>query len=334
MVADLDSAFYPTDQIVPNIGIVHDRLAIEIMRGCKHACRFCQAASTYRPPRERSAARILQIAKDGYAATGYDEISLLSLSSADYSHLIEVIDKLNMEFCPKSVALSVPSLRAEDAIKDLPALISKVKKSGLTFAPEAGSQRLREAVKKNIKIEKLFEAALASFKSGWRKIKLYFMIGLPGETEGDLLDIIDISQNISTLKKNVDGRPAQVTVSINAFVPKPHTYFQREPMENIDALKDKAALLRRKVRSGLVDLDFHSFDMSYIEAVMSRGGRRASAAIFEAWISGSRFDGWSEMFNFSRWLEALTRTGVDPAFYTARRISEHEILPWDFLSLR
>jgi len=333
VVRDFDSAFYPVNQIVPNIGIVHDRLAIEVMRGCKHACRFCQATATYRPCRERSAERILQIARESYAATGYDEISLLSLSSADYSRLRETIESLNLEFCPKSVAISVPSLRIEDAIKDLPVLISKVKKSGLTFAPEAGSERLRKSVNKTIKIEKLFEAASASFKSGWRKVKLYFMIGLPGETDQDLLDIIGLAQKVSALKKEIDGRPAQITVSINAFVPKPHTPFQWEAMDGAEMLKRKTALLRSSVKSGAVALDFHSPEMSCVEAVMSRGSRRVSSAIHEAWKAGARFDGWSEIFNFERWTGSMARAGIEAAFYTTRPMAADELLPWDFIDV-
>lgn len=330
-VADLDAAFYPVDQIVPNIGIVHDRLAIEIMRGCKYACRFCQASATYRPCRERSPEKILEIARAAYSATGYDEISLLSLSSADYSHLREAIDGLNREFCPKSVSLSVPSLRIEEAIKDLPFLISKVRKSGLTFAPEAGSDRLRCSVNKNIKIEKLFEAAAASFKSGWRKVKLYFMIGLPGETDEDLSEIAALAKKISDLKKDVDGRPAEVTASINAFVPKPHTPFQREAMDDPDVLKRKTAALRDSIKTRMVKLDFHSIDMSVVEAVISRGDRRVGGAIYAAWRSGARFDGWTEMFDSARWAESMKAAGIRPDFFTTRARSAEETLPWSII---
>jgi radical SAM family uncharacterized protein len=333
IVKNLDSAFYPVDQIVPNIGIVHDRLALEVMRGCKYACKFCQATVTYRPCRERSAARVLEMARAAYAATGYDEISLLSLSSADYSHLRGVVDGLNAEFCPKFVSLSVPSLRVEEAIKDLPFLISKVKKSGLTFAPEAGSDRLRASVNKNIKIEKLSEAALASFKNGWRKVKLYFMIGLPGETDEDIAEIADLTKKISDLKKEVDGRPAEVTASINAFVPKAHTAFQREAMDDPETLRRKISFLRDRVKSRMIKLDFHSVDMSVIEAVFSRGDRRTGEAIYGSWKSGARFDGWTEMFDYARWMESLKASGLDPSFFVSRRRPDEEILPWDMIGL-
>jgi radical SAM superfamily enzyme YgiQ (UPF0313 family) len=333
-VRDFDEAFYPVDQIVPNIGIVHDRLSIEIMRGCKHACRFCQAASVYRPARERSAARICELAKAGYRATGYDEISLLSLSSADHSGLKGAIDALNAEFCPKAVSISVPSLRIEDVIKDLPALISKVKKSGLTFAPEAGSETLRRALGKDIKIERLFEAATASFRSGWRKVKLYFMIGLPGETEADIAGIADIVAKVSALRREVDGHPAEVTVSINAFVPKPHTAFEREPMDGIATLRAKIDRLRSAVRSKAIKLDFHPIEMSRVEAVVSRGGRPVSGAIYEAWRSGARFDGWTETFDPALWAGAMESSGVDPERVISRRIPPEEILPWALIDSR
>lgn len=333
VVKDFDKAFYPVDQIVPNIGIVHDRLAIEIMRGCKYACKFCQATATYRPARERSAGRILDIAKSAYAATGYDEISLLSLSSADHSSLGEVIDSVNAEFCPKSVSISVPSLRIEEAIKDLPALISKVKKSGLTFAPEAGSERMRKVVNKNIKIERLFEAAAASFRSGWRKVKLYFMIGLPNETQEDLAEILELVKKVSQAKKEIDGHPAEVTASVNAFVPKPHTAFEREAMDPVETLRGKIAFLRNGVKSRIIKLDFHSLEMSFVEAVISRGDRRVSAAIYEAWKAGARFDGWTEKFDLARWNSAFASSGINPAFYVSRKRQPEEILPWQFISL-
>jgi radical SAM superfamily enzyme YgiQ (UPF0313 family) len=332
-VADFENAYYPVKQVVPNIGIVHDRIAIEVMRGCKHACRFCQAASTYRPCRERSAERLAELAKEAYRNTGYDEISLLSLSSADYSQLRRLIDSLNDWFHPKSVSISVPSLRIEDVIKDLPALISKTKKSTLTFAPEAGSQRLRRSVGKDIAIESLFEASAASFRSGWNRVKLYFMIGLPGETDGDILEIADIARKVSDLKRELDGRPAQVSVSVNALVPKPHTGFQREAMDRPDELQRKRALLRSAVKSRQIDVDFHDAGMSRVEAVMARGDRRVSAAILSAWRAGSRFDGWQEFFNATAWDEAFRSCAVDPAFYTLKARPPDEVLPWQFIGV-
>ncbi len=334
VVMDFDNAFYPVDQIVPNIGIIHDRIAIEIMRGCKHTCKFCQATVAYGPARERSGATIRRIAKEAYSSTGYDEMSLLSLSSADHSELHEIIASLNKEFCRHGVSLSVPSLRIEDSLKDIPALISEIKKSGLTFAPEAGSQRLRKALNKNIKIEQLFETVSESFKKGWRKVKLYFMIGIPGETGEDIAGIVELINKISNLKREIDGRPAQVTASINAFVPKPHTYFEREVMDSMESLNGKRDILRSSIRSKLINIDFNRFDKSFLEAALSRGDRRLGRVIHEAWKSGARFDGWQEHFKFDIWQSALKHADADGSFYVFRPRKENEILPWDFIKTR
>ncbi|MCX5677747.1 MAG: TIGR03960 family B12-binding radical SAM protein [Candidatus Omnitrophica bacterium] len=333
IVRDLDKAFYPVDQIVPNIGIIHDRAAIEIMRGCKHACKFCQATIAYRPVRERSRNTILELAKKTHSSTGYDEISLLSLSSVDHSELHDTIRDLNKEFCRNAVSLSIPSLRIEDSLKDLPALISEIKKTGLTFAPEAGSDSLRKSLNKNIKIERLFEAASESFRKGWRKVKLYFMIGLPGETEEDLAGITDLMRKISNLKKEIDGHPAQITASINAFVPKPHTFFERSAMADVESLEKKREILRSGFRSKLIDLDFHSFNRSYLEAILTRGDRRLANVIYESWRSGARFDGWQELFRFETWLSSLKELGIDGSFYALRARKENELLPWDFIEI-
>ena len=333
IVKNLDNAFYPTKQVVPNIQIVHDRLAIEIMRGCKHACRFCQASAAYRPCRERSKDVVLKLAKESYGATGYGEISLLSLSSGDHSHILDVIEELNREFNEKCVSISVPSLRIEDVLKDLPTLISKVKKSGLTFAPEAGSDRMRRILNKNIKMERLLEAATEFFKNGWRRVKLYFMIGLPEEEEGDICGIVDLIYEISNLKRKVDNRPAQVTASVNLFVPKPHTPFQWQPMDIRESYELKRDLLKKSLRSRTAELDFHPFNMSCLEAALSRGDRRLAAVIHDSWKYGARFDSWQDIFNFDIWLKVFEENKLDLKFYTGRKMSFDEILPWDFLDM-
>ncbi len=333
IVKDLDKAFYPTKQIVPNVQIVHDRIAIEIMRGCKHACNFCQASATYRPCRERSKEAVLELAKEAYAMTGYDEISLLSLSSGDYSCIMGVIEELNKEFSKKYVSISVPSLRIEGIAKELPDLISKVKKAGLTFAPEAGSEDLRKVLRKDIDIEKLFLAAMESFKRGWKRVKLYFMIGLPGENEKNIMDIAELVHKISELKRQVDHKPAAVAVSINAFVPKPHTPFQWKAMDRAEELEGKRTLLRNNMRSRLTELSFHPFKMSYIEAVLSRGDRRVSDAILGAWKNGARFDGWQDVFDFNTWASAFRSSGIDADFYVYRTREMDEVLPWDFIDV-
>ena len=333
VVKDLNKAFYPTKQIVPNIQIVHDRIAIEIMRGCKHACSFCQATAIYKPCRERSKERILDIARNSYEMTGHDEISLLSLSSVDHTCLKEIIEGLNDKFNKKAVAISVPSLRVEDVLKDLPALIAKVKKAGLTFAPESGSERLRKSVNKNIDIEKLFKALSESFRAGWRHVKLYFMIGLPREEADDVWKIAELIYRVSDTRREIDGKSANVTASINAFVPKPHTPLQRAAMDKIETLEEKKSLLKRAMKSKFVELDFHPFNISYLEAVFARGDRRLGRVIFEAWKRGAKFDGWQDIFNFTLWSESFAATGIDPLFYANRERSGEEILPWDFICL-
>lgn len=332
-IKDLNDAFYPVKQVVPNVQVVHDRLAIEIMRGCKHGCAFCQAQAIYRPCRERSKERILKIATEAYQMTGYDEISLLSLSSIDHSGLKDIIDALNREFSGKSVSISVPSLRIEDALKDVPFLISKVKKSGLTFAPEAGSDRMRKLVNKNISIDNLFAALSESFRAGWRHVKLYFMIGLPQEGAEDIQGITDLIYKVSDARREVDGKSANVTASINAFIPKPHTRLERSAMDNIRSLEEKRIALRKSMKSKFVEIDFHPFNMSFIEAVFARGDRRLGKTIFEAWKKGAKFDGWQDIFNIGLWTDSFAATGIDPAFYANRARQQEETLPWSFIKL-
>jgi len=327
-VKSLDDAYYPAKQIVPNIEVVHDRITIEIMRGCKHACSFCAASATYRPCRERSKAKILELARRAYDDTGYDEISLLSLSSGDHSEIVDIVKELNGEFRGKSVSVSMPSLRVEDILKHLPTLIGEVKKSGLTFAPEAGSTRLRAAINKKIDIDKLFDAVRESFRMGWRRVKLYFMIGLPSENDEDIAEIVSLVNNISGLRRAIDSRPANVAVSVNAFIPKPHTPFEREGMEGAESLGRKKDLLRGAIRSRAIELSFHPVGISRLEAVFSRGDRRLGEAILLSWSYGARFDGWQEIFNPEFWSKAFESSGIDPDFYSTRPRAKEENLPW------
>ncbi len=333
-VRDLDKAYYPVKQIVPNIEVVHDRITIEIMRGCKHACSFCAASATYRPCRERSKSNILDLARRAYDDTGYDEISLLSLSSGDHSEIIEIVRELNKEFKDKSVSVSMPSLRVEDILKHLPTLISEVKKSGLTFAPEAASARLRAVINKKIDIDKLYDAVRESFKMGWRRVKLYFMIGLPSESDEDITEISAMVNKISNLKRDIDSRPANVAVSVNAFIPKPHTFFEREGMEARGGLSRRKELLRAGIKSRSIELSFHPVEISLLEAVFSRGDRRLGQAILLSWSYGARFDGWQEMFAPDLWSKAFEALGIDPDFYSTRPRSMEEKLPWEFIGIR
>lgn len=333
VVKDLDSSFYPTGQIVPYIQIVHDRIMLEIMRGCKHACKFCQAGTTYRPRRERSKEKVLELAAETYSNTGYEEISLLSLSSGDHSSIKEIIEGLNEIFKDRAVAIAVPSLRIEDILSKLPVLIAQVKKSALTFAPEAGSECLRKAINKNIDIEKLLAALKESFKSGWRRVKLYFMIGLPSEREDDLMAIADLLYKVSNSRREIDKKDAHVTASINAFVPRPHTPFQWQAMESEDSLNKKKALLRENIRSKMIELDFHSFRMGYLEGIFARGDRRLSGAIYDAWRSGLKFDGWKDFFNFDLWAQSFMKNSIDPDFYVSRIREREEVLPWSFIDI-
>lgn len=334
VVKDFDSAYYPTDQIVPNIQTVHDRITLEIMRGCKHACSFCEASATCRPCRERSREKILELARAAYQKTGYEEISLLSLSSGDHTSIIDIVRDLNAEFKGKFVSVSLPSLRVEDILKHLPTMISEVKKSGLTFAPEAGSERLRDMINKRIDIKKLSSAVLESYRMGWRRVKLYFMIGLPSETDADIAETVALVNTISMLKKEVDGRPANVAVSVNTFIPKPHTLLEREGMDPADIVKSREGILRDKLKSRFIELSFHPQEISRLEAAFSRGDRRLGEVILKSWEYGARFDGWQEIFNRSIWDRAFGSSGIDPDFYSARRRQAGEILPWGFISFR
>jgi radical SAM superfamily enzyme YgiQ (UPF0313 family) len=224
-------------------------------------------------------------------------------------------------------------LRIEETLKDLPLLISKVKKSGLTFAPEAGSERIRRKINKNINMDNLFSALCESFRAGWRHVKLYFMIGLPGEERDDILKIAELIYKVSDTRRQIDGKSANVTASINPFVPKPHTLLERAAMDDVKTLEEKRAILKEAMRSKFVELDFHPFNMSYLEAVFARGDRRLGKVIFEAWQKGAKFDGWREMFNLALWAESFTSAGIDPRFYANRERTMDEILPWGFIKL-
>ncbi len=330
-VADLDKAAYFTKPPVPYIEIVHDRISIEIMRGCPNQCFFCQAGFTINPVRIRKVDTILDLAKKTYANTGYDNISFCALSSANYPHLIDLI-KIMHGFCyQRGMGISLPSLRVDQQFLGLISMLEGLKKTGLTFAPEAGSRRLRKIINKDIDIDALKQAVLEAYRKGWKRLKLYFMIGLPTETEDDLLEIVKLIEEFSGMRKLFDGRWGQVSVGISNFIPKAHTPFQWLGMQTIESLKQKQNFLRQRLRRKNFEVDFHDSTMSFVEACMSRGDRRIGSVIKAAFKNGARFDAWTGMFNFKLWKQAFEALGIDPEGYVYKQKNIGAVLPWDHI---
>lgn len=333
VVKDLERAFFPRRTIVPYVSIVHDRVAVEIARGCTRGCRFCQAGIIYRPKRERSPQEVIDIALELLATSGYEEISLLSLSSTDYSHIEELVERLSSLLEPYRVNVSLPSLRMDTFSVEIAKSLKRVRKSTLTFAPEAGTERLRNIINKNLRDDEVLAAAENAFSSSWREIKLYFMIGLPFETEEDIRGIAQTVKEIlavgRSLKKDVG-----VHLSIAAFVPKPHTPFQWVPQDRKEHLQFKIDLLKELFRPVRSSVRYHwsSFEMSQIEALLARGDRRLSGVLERVYRKGGMLEGWQEHFLFQRWEEALEEEGVDLALYLYRERSFDEELPWDCIS--
>jgi radical SAM family uncharacterized protein len=333
-ITDYDTASCASRPIVPYIQAVHDRACLEIMRGCPHSCKFCQARHYYYPVRTRSPERIKQLACDIIASTGYEELSLLSLSSGDYPDIDFLFDDLMTELKNKRVSLSLPSLRVEKMIENLPFYLAKIKKSGLTFAPEAGSKRLREYIGKNINIDHLKEAARVAYKNGYRHIKLYFMIGLPTETYEDLDQMTDLIFEIAHLKRAFSKRPGQINVGIGTFIPKPHTVFERESMDTPDIIKQKQNYLSARLRRSYIKYSFTRPEVSILESSLSRGDRRLSSVIETAWLGGARFDAWSDHYDFSVWEKAFLQNGLDITQYATRSFGPAETLAWSHIALR
>ncbi len=336
MIKDIDTMFAPEKMIVPFIETIHDRVVLEIFRGCTHGCRFCQAGMIYRPIREKTPERLKELAEKLVESTGYENISLSSLSSCDYSQLQFLISNLMEEFEEKKVGVSLPSLRLDSFSIDVLKEIEKVRKSGLTFAPEAGSQRLRNVINKGVDEEDLIKAVSYAFKEGWSRIKLYFMLGLPTETDEDVLGIKDIAYRVKDLFFN---RPKeerkgnfQVTASASCFVPKAFTPFQWVAQDTIDEFKRKAYLVKDSIRDNKVVFNYHDPELSYIEAVFARGDRRLSKLLIKAWEKGCKFDGWSEHFNYGIWMEAFEEGEIDGDFYALRQRETDEVFPWDFIN--
>jgi radical SAM family uncharacterized protein/radical SAM-linked protein len=328
---DLENAPYPERPVVPLQEVVQDRLSIEILRGCTQACRFCQAGYLYRPVRERSVDRILDLAKKGLAASGWDTIGLVSLSTADYSQLEPLTAALNDRFAHEKVSLSLPSLRADRFGIEIAQKVREVKKTGFTFAPEAGSERLRRVINKRISDEEFFEAARIVYGQGWRLIKLYVMIGLPTEKWEDVEAIHAFARRVLSVARTF-GPSCKLNLSVGAFVPKSHTPFQWEAFEDIGSLREKIDYLRSTLSSKTARVKWNDLETSHIEAILSRGDRRLARAIYRAWELGCRFDGWSEHFSYARWIQAFEETGIPIGEYTRARGIE-EPLPWDHIDI-
>jgi radical SAM family uncharacterized protein len=334
-VSDFNTAHYPVRQVIPYIETVHDRATIEIFRGCIRGCRFCQAGMVTRPVRERDPELLNTMAHDTVNACGYEEISVSSLSTSDYTRLPELTDKLLEWTQDGKINLSLPSLRLDSFTKELMDKVMSLRKSGLTFAPEAGTQRLRDVINKGVTEDDLIRAATWAFSTGRTGIKLYFMSGLPTERDEDTVGIAELAQKVVNLYYSSPDKPkgksVTVSVSVSCFVPKPFTPFQFEPQERMDELLRRQQLLKESITTKKVRYTWHDARVSFIEAVFSRGDRRLSKAIVEAYRLGQMFDAWSEHFDFERWLKAFELSGIDPEFYAYRRFEYTDVLPWDMI---
>lgn len=331
-VPSLEDAYYPTKPVVPYAEVVHDRISLEVMRGCTQGCRFCQAGMIKRSQRLRSVETLLRLARETYANTGYDEISLVSLSTADYPKLVELSAALYEEFKGLRVGISIPSLRVNETLKLIPGLVGGVRKSSLTVAPEVATDRLRKVINKDIQNAHLFEGIEEAYRRGWGSVKLYTMVGLPTETDEDVRAIVEMGRQCSDLGRKVGKGPKPITISVSNFVPKPHTPFQWHPMPVREELQRRGALVRDLARSNRnLKTRVHDVERSLLEGVLSRGDRRVGATILDAWRRGARFDAWDEGYKPALWDEAFRATGIDPAFFNHRERSITEWLPWDHI---
>lgn len=337
VVKDMNLAAPVTCPIVPFMDVVHNRFTVEILRGCTRGCRFCQAGMTYRPVRERTADEVVKTALEGLRQTGYEEVSLTSLSSADHSQIEEILRRLTSQLAPQGIAVSLPSLRVDAFSIELASLMSGGgRKTGLTFAPEAGSQRMRDVINKNVQEDQLLETIAEAFSAGWHRVKLYFMIGLPTETDEDVAAIGTLVRKVlDTAREHVLPKlkgNLSIAVSVSSLVPKAHTPFQWEAQATEEELKRKQQILRDSMPRKGVSLSWHDSDATFLEGVIARGDRRLSTVIEQAWKNGSRFDAWSEQFSLQRWLDAFEACNFDPTFVANRKRSFDEVLPWSHIS--
>ena len=329
VVKDLDAAPFLEKPVVPYLGIVHDRLMLELFRGCTRGCRFCQAGMAYRPVRERRPETLESLARTLFDSTGYNEMSLTSLSSADYSCLSPLVDGLLAGTQGERVSFSLPSLRIDSFSVDIAERLQQVRKSGLTFAPEAGTQRLRDVINKNVTEDDLLHSVRTAFEQGWKAVKLYFMMGLPTETDEDIVGIAELAQKVVDCYKEVKGkRGVKVTVSVSCFVPKAYTPFQWFAQVPQEEFERRQRLLKESIRDRAISFHYHDARASVLEGALSRGDRRLSAVIETAWRNGAKFDGWTDQFKDEVWKDAFCRCGVAPEFYSRRTRDLEEVLPW------
>ncbi len=336
IMQDMDKSYFPTKTIVPSTEIVHDRTNLEIFRGCIRGCRFCQAGFCYRPVRAKSVDTLYKQAIESLEDSGNSEMTLASLSTSDYRKLPELADKL-LDYCePRKINLSLPSLRADNFSRDLMLRVQKVRKSGLTFAPEAGSQRLRDAINKNVTEREILETCATAFSGGWNSVKLYFMLGLPTETDEDVAAIAElVNKIVYCWRQNATNKKRRLSINLATafFVPKPFTPFQWEKQTSPEEYLRRVHLLQSCLTARGVDYRYHESDLSRLEAVLARGDRRLSKVLLRAHELGCKLDGWDEYFRYDLWMQAFSDCGVDPEFYTTRGFAEDEILPWQTIDI-